>query len=537
MTFIRIKTDQLIFTTVYLCPVQIKKPQDIMTQLETLVVLVNSMTKSEKKSFMTYTSHSESNKAYLVLFELINKSQISESGELKKRFQKDCPDCSFNTAVKYLYRVLLNILVSLRQTQDSYFILFNRLLTARVLYEKSLFDEALKMVRKTISEAKIMENHSLLLIAQNMELELLRENNFKNMSEKTLLNKQFQVGQSLNTVRKINEQTFLYELLKHRMLYKGNTRTARQKKDLDDLVFSEMSIVASSRSETFEIRKMHQLFQANYMIATGDYVSALHSFYELNNIFEKNEHSWANPPIYYLSVIEGILESLHIIRNYRGMQYFVEKLKNINSFSVSFQANVMCLIFLYEMFPYLDSGDLAAADRLMSDNSALLEKRNLLSLTRQTELSFYMALINLGNQKIVVAKKIINQIVFKEKMFYHLPLYRPIRLLNLMLYYELKDFDIIDSEIRSIKRDIADNKKSYKTERIIMSIIKKQSLPLSDRKRKSLWNKIRPELEALKQDKFERQILKLFDFTAWVESKICDIPLEEVLKRNTDNQK
>lgn len=506
-----------------------------MTQLESLIVLINSMTKSEKKSLMTYTSHSANEKAYFVLFESINKLQVCEPGELRKLFRKNCPVRDFNMAVKYLHKVILDVLVSLRQTQDSYYLLFNRLLTARVLYEKSLFEEALKMIRKTISEAKALENYSVLLIAQNMELELLLECDFKNMSEQALLNKQFQASQTLNTIRKIDEQTSLYELLKYRMLYKGNTRTAKQKKDLDDLVYSEMSIVASSRSETFEISKMHQLFQANYMIATGDYISALHSFYELNKIFENKEHLWNNQPIYYLSVLEGILESLHIIKDYRGITYFVEKLKRLKITSVSFQTDVACLIFLYELFPLLDSGDFTAASKLMSDNLALLEKRNLLGLTRQAELSFYMALIYLGNNQIEVAKKCINQVVFKEMMFYHLPLYRPIRLLNLMLYYELKDFDFIDSEIRSIKRTIADSKESYKTERVIMSILKKQVLPFSEKNRKALWNKISPELEALKQDKFERQMLRLFDFTAWVESKICHIPLGTVLKRNAQS--
>jgi hypothetical protein len=99
------------------------------------------------------------------------------------------------------------------------------------------------------------------------------------------------------------------------MIYNGSVRSAKQKKNLNDLVFSEMSIVASTHTETFEIRKMHQLFQANYLIAIGDYKSALHSFYELNKVFENNKHLWANPPIYYVLVLEGILKSLHIIKD------------------------------------------------------------------------------------------------------------------------------------------------------------------------------------------------------------------------------
>lgn len=509
---------------------QYAKIYHTMTQTEVLIVLVNSMTKSEKKSFMIYASQSESNKAYLFLFGLINKLQIGTPEELKNAFQKNRLHCSFDTAVKYLYKVLLKILVSLRQAQDSYYSLFNRLLVIRVLCEKLLFDEALKLTRKTINEAKLVENQFVLLIAQRTELEILLSQNFNHVSEKILINKHFQIGQTLTGIRRINEQTTLYELLKYRMIYNGSVRSAKQKKDLNDLVFSEMSIVASTHTETFEIRKMHQLFQANYLIAIGDYKSALHSFYELNKVFENNKHLWANPPIYYVLVLEGILESLHIIKDYNGMQYFVDKLKRLKSTSANFRANVMCLAFQYELFPLLDLGDFAKANKLMAQYSLLYENQSLLNITRQAELLLYTTIIYLENNNIVLAKKTINRIFFNDKIFYHLSLYRTIRMIKLMVYYELKDFDFINLEIRSIKREINSELESYKTERLMMSVLGKQMSFFTLKKRLVIWEKISHEIDVIKQDKFEMQVLQLFDFTAWIESKIRDISLIMVLK-------
>jgi hypothetical protein len=501
-----------------------------MTQTESLIVLISSMTKAEKKSFMIYASQSEGIKGYLTLFHLINKQQIHESNRLKSEFAKHLPNCSFDTAVKYLYKVSLDILVALRQNHDNNYALFNKVLAAKVLYEKSMHGEALRMIAKIMKEAKAMENNFVLLIAQRMELEIQLAQNFNNVSEKMLMNKHFQVNQTMNTLRKINEQSALYELLKYRMVHKGNVRSAKQKQDLNDLVFSEMSIVASSRTETFEIHKMHQLFQANYLIATGDYASALHSFYELNKVFENNRNLWANPPVYYLSVLEGVLESLHSIKDYNGMHYFIDKLKKLKSSSAHFNADTTCLTFQYELFPLLDSGNFKEAAKLIKIYELLYEKRNMLSLTRQAELFLYTALVHLENNKPQLAKKSINQIFFKGKMFFHIPLYRTIRLVNLMIYYEMKDFDLIQSELRSLKRDIADFDKSYKTERIVMSVISRQPLFRSPDKRIEFWNKLLPELTIIQNDKFEKQVLRLFDFTAWIESKICNIPLAQVLK-------
>jgi hypothetical protein len=506
-----------------------------MTQTNSLIVLINSMTKAEKKSFMIYALQSKGNKSYLYLFDLINKLHIRDADKLKKEFSKHRSPRSFGTAAKYLYKIVLEIQVSLRQNHDSTFSLYNQLLSVRVLREKSMNMEALNMIVNVIKEAKKIENHFVLLIAQRMELEIYMTLHFNNTTEKALLNKHFQINQSINTIRKINEQTSLYELLKYRMLYKGNARSAKQKQDLNDLVFSEMSIVASSHSETFEIRKMHQLFQANYLIATGDYTSAIHSFYELNKVFENNQNLWAKPPVYYLSVLEGTLESLHSIKNYSGMLYFVDKLRKLKSTSAHFNADVQCVCFQYELFPLLDSGDFKGAEKLLKLYNKLYEKRSMLSLSRQAELLLYAALVYLENNQILQAKKSISQIFFKSKMYVHIPIYRTIRLVNLMIYYEMKDFDLINSEIRSLKRDISDYEKSYKTERMIMTVISKLLFSIRLGNRNELWEKITLQLNTIQQDKFERQVLRIFDFTAWIEAKVRNVPLTYVLKQKYDN--
>ena len=100
------------------------------------------------------------------------------------------------------------------------------------------------------------------------------------------------------------------------------SRSLKETHDLDDLVTSEISIVASTGIENFEIKKNHQLFQANYFITVGDYRAAFNSFVELNKLFEENIHLWNDPPVYYLMTVEGMLESLRIMHNYEGYGLF-----------------------------------------------------------------------------------------------------------------------------------------------------------------------------------------------------------------------
>lgn len=501
-----------------------------MLKSSALISLIQSMAKPEKKAFSMAAPRTDEAPHYMNLYNLISKDKTITPDSMRAKFLKQHSGASFDTTVKYLYKVLLDTMLALRTEQDSYYSLFDKILKARILFEKSLFEECFDLLNKAIVSARKLENYYALLIASRLELEYLLALNFPHIDEKQLLNKQFRINEVMRITQKINQQSALYELLKHRVLNKGNIRSEQQKNELNDLVVSEMSIVASSNVDNFEIQKLHQLFQANYLISVGDYKSALHSFYELNTLLENNKHLWSNPPIYYLLTLEGILDSLRSLKNYEGMKHFIDQLKKLDNPSLNFSANVTCLIFLYELFPLLDSGDFFASEALMQRYSEnLFKKSHLLSLARNAELSLYTALIHFGLRDYTKAQKALNKIIFIGKNYSYLPLYRTIRLANLMILYEKKDFDLIKSETRSIKRDMNVVGKEYKIERSVLSFVNKQNLPISGMKRKALWEKIQIDFDKMHHDVFEQQITRLFDFSAWIESKIRKIPLSEVL--------
>ncbi len=501
-----------------------------MLKSEALIFLVNSMTRPEKKAFTISAQWTKVIPAYVSLFNTISGNRSINADLLREKFLLENKEASFDTTVKYLYKILLDTLLDLRKEQDSYYQLFNSIMKARILFEKSLFEECFDLLSKVIEDSKKLENYYALLLASRLELEYLLALNFPLVDEKTLLNKHHKINEILNFIRKINQQSSLYELLKHRVVYNGNVRSQEQKMMLNDLVVSEMSILASSNLENFEINKLHQLFQANYLISVGDYKSALRSYIELNSLFEKNKHLWHNPPIYYLLNLEGVLDSLRSIGNYEGMEYFIDQLKKIESPSVNFNANVNCLIFLYELFPKLDQGDfISSATHMGNYADTLYNKMNLLSLTRQAELSLYAALIFFGNKDYKKAHKFLSMIILKGKNYFYLPFYRTIRLVDLMILNEMGDFDLISYKTRSIKREMKDIDKGYQIEKVMLGFVNKEDLPMTSKKRNILWEKISVELESFSHDIFEQQVLRLFDFTAWIESKIRKIPLNEVL--------
>lgn len=506
-----------------------------MSKFTSLNLLINSLSKSERKKITSIIRVNDNTADYVDLYRLIDKNPSNNLQEIKEQFLNKRPTAAFNTSVNYLFDTLLNILSQLRIDQDSYFNLFNLLMNVKVLYEKSIYHECFQLLTKVQNEALKYENFFLLLIAQKMELDYLLILDFPDVTEQELLSKQFKINDTLKKIRKINEHASLYELLKYRILHKGTVRSSKQKHDLTDLVVSEMSIVSNSGFENFEIQKNHKLFQSYYLINVGDYKSALNSFYELNNTFEINRHLLSNPPIYYLSTIEGILESLRTIKNYEEMSYFISKLRDIESSSFHFKIQVQCIIFLYTLFPLLDCGKFDEAKILVNSNKEeIYDKMSLLIATRMVQLSLCTAIVYLGTKEFIKARKIISKILIGEKSFLSLPLFRTLRLINLMVLYELSEFDYIDSEVRSMKREIQNSEKNYQIELFMLKLFNKPIDNLSKKDRDLLWLKTESKLIEYQNDKFELQLLRVFDFTAWIESKIKRIPLSIILKEKTN---
>jgi hypothetical protein len=492
-----------------------------MLQTDALILLIHSLTPAEKKKFKSTRRSGD----YTRLYEIIETSGTASSTEIKSKFEKEV-QASFPATVNYLYKVVLDTLLHLREQQDSHYSLFNHILKARILFEKSLFEEALSILNWVKKKALQQQNTIAQLFASRLELEYLLFLNLPDLSERDLLNKHFQINEILKDIRKVNEHSSLYELLRHRLLYKGNIRSQKQKDALNDLVISEMSLNANHK-DIFEIKKNHLLFQSNYLIGIGDYRSALHSFKELNSLFEKNTAFWSSQPFYYVAVIEGILDNLRSMKSYDEMPYYLERLQSIPAQTEGLQNQVQTLTFLYRMIPYLDRGDFASAQTL-AENS-LPERSSSVSISTRAELSLYRSLIQLGLKNYKKAQRSLLSEIVRGHDIYILPVYRTLRLVHLIIHYHLGDMDLVHFEARSLRREITKVEKAYRAEQLILSYLSREKKILLPKDREKMWKKYEPLLEELRGDVYEKQLLKTFDFTAWLESDIRRMDLGVVL--------
>jgi tetratricopeptide (TPR) repeat protein len=125
----------------------------------------------------------------------------------------------------------------------------------------------------------------------------------------------------------------------------------------------------------------------------------------------------------------------------------------------------------------------------------------------------------------------INKILNDNEKLLRQDLYAYARLINLVVHYELSNFDLIEYLIKSTQRFLNKKNRDFELEKVIIQYIRKLSKVSSAEKQEEIYRAFRSKIEELFEDPNNRILLKYFDFLSWVDSKIDSISLSEAVQR------
>ncbi len=498
-----------------------------MAAIKTLQSLIQSLTRSEKKYFTRQVSLQSGAKDYLRLFNIIAKQ--TDVSAIKSEFLRARHTSSYETSGKYLFSLLTKFLVQLRQEKNTYTQVVNALLKVDLLFEKSLYEEGLKLIKKIRVKAADKEFHLLELMACEMELQHYSLFNFHTITERKLVQLQMHIEGLLRVQKNVRQHHHLYQLMKYRRYHKGSTRSLQQTTELNDLVVTEMNLMNTAAKSSFQSEKAHLLFQSHYFLTTNDIASALKVFYLLNGLFEKNKALWKDEPQDYIFMLEGILANLRTVGKYTELIFFLEKCRCFQSKAPLVQLTVAKINYVYGLILFLDKGDYKKAKELLKENNeALFKGLSYLDPAQQAEVHLYTALTFFVNDELKNAQKALRYVLLENKLFFHLPVYKTFRLIRLLVHYQLQDHDFILHESRSIKRTLTSEKSNHLLEKILLKFVSIHPLPAPLKKREALWQKLQPQFELMRKDRYEMQLLKIFDFSVWLQAILLKQPLASI---------
>lgn len=490
-------------------------------KLNSLILLIKSLSKSEKKALRVYASQTSDKKIYLSLFDIIDKEKYTNNDTIADTFNKKYPDSSIIQTVKYLFDIILQIAVNLNLNKNKVYDLYNTYLKSKVLKERGLFEDYTDMLQESKEKAKSIGEFNLLLTLQKDELVSDLFGYFDYTNDDELFDKQQDIYNNLKTISQINEQSFLYQMLRFK-IEQQKTVSSNNIYAYNDLLISEMSLVSNLKNDIFEIRRLHQLFQANYFANIGHYKSALNSYAELNQLYLDNEKYWNNPPVYYLMVLKGVLESLNQMRLFDEMPKYQNQLLYLADKYpyVHFVMEINVINFIYTVSPLLYKREYKKCIQVINQyQESIIDKLQLLPPRLFLSMSVSLSSIYLMNKDLSRARRILAPIINSETLA-SLKIFRSVQLLNLIIYYELEDTDYIETAIRSIKRKNRKQGKSTSVEKLIFKYLETDWKVFSKEKSLIYKKKIKDEIENMVYEVNDIQLIKIFNFIDWILIKV-----------------
>lgn len=482
--------------------------------------LIASLSPAEKRQFILSTKKQKTPNIYVDLFKIIDKHKSYNWENIKKEFSTKHPTTSFESTSTYLNKLLLDTLIQNKIRNDETYKLLYGLLHIKILQDRNLPAAAYSEIKKNILLAAKYQELSFLYFLKRKELNYLSNINFRGIKEKDLIAKQSIAKGLLRNLKSIQEHNTLYELLKYRLNSIPNILSDQTKIKLNDLLLSEIAIINSDSKQTLESKRLHLLFQSFYFIKIGDYNSALKTFYILNDLYESKLISFQFPPVDYYSMLDGILDSLRMIDHYEEMDYFLKKLITLDrqEYPDYFRLLIKKTILITQLRIFSKEKNWTEAVNLFNTiDRNVIRQSTVISQQKQTELLFYISLTLYKSNRKNIAIKYINDIILNKNLDYSSLIYRIARMFKVVMYYENREIEYLEYEIRSYKRTFKGKTKALLLEKYIFKVIKIDPKYGSKNANQLAWEKLKPQKDAISCDKYESQILKYFDFLEWSE--------------------
>jgi len=484
--------------------------------------LVKSLSGPEKRFFKLYARRQSGNRDYLDLFNIIDGSEHPETAIISKAFSKKHSSSSLNSAARYLVKVLTDCLIQLKAEKDPLFELLQGIMRVRILQERSFPEESYRELKKIRTQAHGLQQHFIEYITYRNELDFLSDANFSGIGDKQLVETQMKAKSLLRNLNHIQDHHSLLELLKYRLVHAGRISSEENKKKLNDLMLSEMGLVTGKSDNSFAAQKLHLLFQSFFFTDIGDYRLAHQTFASLNRLFEQNLGLLDNPPLDYLSTLNGILDSLHMLEHYEQIDFYIDKVMQIDrpDYPEYFRYQVRKTAVVYRLVLLLSRQSFQEAVAYTRTLEAdLLPAYHMVNEEKQWELYFYTSLAHFGLKDWKRSHQFTGEVMRKHQPHSQWLICKATRLLNIIIYYEKGDTDYIEYEIRSYKRFFG-RQQLLKSELLLFRFIK----ICPDTRRKKIpdlqYKKMQEEFGSLQKDRYEKQLLKYFDLIGWIRNKL-----------------
>ncbi|CAN5533961.1 hypothetical protein BH10BAC2_BH10BAC2_09220 [soil metagenome] len=496
-----------------------------------LFQLIKSLDKGEKRSFKLYMKRSSGSEELktIMLFDALDKmNEYDEKVLLAKNKRIAKPQLSNMKASLYK-----QVLASLRQIRDEENIdiyLNEQMGYARILYNKGLYHQALKVLDKIKQMAK----------AHNQVTFQLQVLFFEKKIEALHITRSIEnrADQLSHEVDEVNTQLSLMSKLSSLslQLYSWYIKMghARDEKDVSAVkIFFETNLPPCSITRMHFYEKMY-LYQSYcwYGFILQDLLMYYRYTQKWVDIFEQEPFMKKVEAVQYIKAMHNLLNAHFDTNNYVKFNEVLEQFdKFSHSANANMNANVRIQTFVYLNIARINKhfleGTFTKGLELVPEIEEKLEEYHL-QLDRHRILVFYykIACLYFGSGDNEKAIDYLNRIInWKVDLRTDLQCYA--RLLHLIAHYELGNYQLLEYLIKSVYRFMAKMKNLSVVEEEIFRFLRK-SFSLAPDKMIPSFKLLKEKLQRYEGNPLETRSFMYLDVIAWLECKIQNVPVQQV---------
>jgi len=498
-----------------------------------LFQLIKTLEKAEKRNFKLFMKRNAASEELkiILLFDALDKmEQYDEDFLLRKN--KGIRKQQLSNLKAHLYK---QILASLRVLRDDYNIdiqLHEQLDYARILYNKGLYLQSLKVLNKIKEMAKSHNQITFWLQALFFEMKI----------ESLHITRSFEdrAGQLAGEVDELNERLVMVGKLSNLALQLygwyikvGHARNEAEEKAVKTFFEKNLPPGAASYAGFYEKLYLYQSY-AWYGFILQDFLQYYKSCQRWVDLFTKEPFMRKVETQQYIKGMHNLLNAHFMLLN---RDKFAETLHQFENFFTSKEANindnnrVQTFVYLYlaKINKHFMEGTFSQGLKLVPEIEEKLQDYSL-QLDRHRVLVFYykIACLYFGSGDNEKTIDFLNRIIhWKVDLRVDLQCYA--RLLHLIAHYELGNFEILEHLIKSVYRFMSKMKNLSVVEMEIFSFLRK-SFHLDPRKLRADFVLLRDKLQKYEQNPLESRSFMYLDIISWLESRIRNVPVQEVIR-------
>jgi hypothetical protein len=508
------------------------------TASDQLHKLIKALTRPEKRYFKIYTKRyfADSDNNYQRLFDAIDKMDVYDEQQLKKKFHNELFMNQLSISKARLYDQILKSLNSFHANSSIDAQLKKLLHSAEILYKKTLYNQCHKLLKTARKLAIKYEKHTTLLEVLTWEKKLIEKDNYTEVNEEELEKILEQDRLTLEKIKNFSEFWHIKSRLFYILNRKGKARNANELSGFKSII-DNVLLNSESAALYFETKYLYHHIYSAFYFGIDDYENSYKHLKRNVELIEENIELFKEEPNTYFSVLTNTIYVGTRIKKYPEAFAYLKKLRelpekltlnrnedlDIKLFSSSFSIETTMYIILGEfekgikLVPIIEEGFKLYGDRI--------------NIVRKAYLYFNIAVLYLGEKNYSEAIRWINKLLNDIDIDKSQDLYCFAQLLNLIIHLELDNRQLVPYALASTERYLKSRNRVYKFETVILNFIKKISKIRDLQKADEIYAKLLQEINILTTDNFEKTALEYFDFLSWAESKVYKKDFKELVRK------